>query len=371
MKTERNYYEILGLPVTATTQDIKKRYRELARKYHPDVIDDKAFGARVLIQVIDAYKTLVDPEQRRKYDAELMDLTQPVFTQPRTQTAARTEPIRHAPPNPSINRLIHEAEELYSKRKLNDAAVLCKEALRFDPTNSKGHALLGDIYRSLRKYERAIQEYNYAVQYDPTDHKSQKKLERLIRRSQPLKCSWESHAGGSVGTASYLYIGSWIAAIILPLLVLLFPGKPASWISYYRLYLIKEWSNNLIFVLLADGLLVGFLLAVNGLIDHPDDEILLDSGGSKTTFLPMGLLVAFFSPIFFIGTAVLYLFLSFIQNTISPSIIKVFAGVLGIVLITALMYPLDRQSVLVFGGNVAFVGLLIGWHIGAIFQPFR
>lgn len=64
----RNYYDILGVPRTASEKEIRKAYRRLARKHHPDVNPgDKAAEARFK-EINAAYEVLSDGEKRRKYD---------------------------------------------------------------------------------------------------------------------------------------------------------------------------------------------------------------------------------------------------------------------------------------------------------------
>ncbi len=63
----RDYYEVLGVPRDATADDIKKAFRKLARKYHPDVSKEKDAEARMK-DVNEAYAVLSDPEKRVAYD---------------------------------------------------------------------------------------------------------------------------------------------------------------------------------------------------------------------------------------------------------------------------------------------------------------
>jgi curved DNA-binding protein len=63
----KDYYEILGVKPDASDADIKRAYRKLARKYHPDV--SKESGAEDKIkEVNEAYEALKDAERRREYD---------------------------------------------------------------------------------------------------------------------------------------------------------------------------------------------------------------------------------------------------------------------------------------------------------------
>jgi curved DNA-binding protein len=63
----KDYYEILGVKRDASADDIRKAYRRLARKYHPDVSEDPR-GEEKFKDVSEAYKTLKDPEARAAYD---------------------------------------------------------------------------------------------------------------------------------------------------------------------------------------------------------------------------------------------------------------------------------------------------------------
>ena len=64
----RDYYEILGVKRDASESEIKKAFRKLARKYHPDVAKDQADAEEKFKEINEAYEVLGNPENRSKYD---------------------------------------------------------------------------------------------------------------------------------------------------------------------------------------------------------------------------------------------------------------------------------------------------------------
>ncbi|MGE3275590.1 MAG: molecular chaperone DnaJ [Vicinamibacterales bacterium] len=63
-----DFYLILGVPRAATPGEIKRAYRRLARRYHPDINPGDREAALRFRQILDAYETLIDPDRRRRYD---------------------------------------------------------------------------------------------------------------------------------------------------------------------------------------------------------------------------------------------------------------------------------------------------------------
>jgi serine/threonine-protein kinase len=94
---QHTYYEVLGLKPTASQEDIKKRYRELARRFHPDVAQTGSAARFKAIQ--EAYNTLSDPQARAAYDATLKART---TTEPGATASGAPPPPRGAPPSADI-----------------------------------------------------------------------------------------------------------------------------------------------------------------------------------------------------------------------------------------------------------------------------
>ena len=68
MADKRDYYEVLGIDKGADEGSIKKAYRNLAKKYHPDMNPGNAEAEQRFKEVNEAYSVLSDPDKKAKYD---------------------------------------------------------------------------------------------------------------------------------------------------------------------------------------------------------------------------------------------------------------------------------------------------------------
>ena len=69
MAEKKDYYGVLGVSKTATDEELKKAYRKMAKKYHPDAnADNKAEAEKKFKEVNEAYEVLSDPQKRKMYD---------------------------------------------------------------------------------------------------------------------------------------------------------------------------------------------------------------------------------------------------------------------------------------------------------------
>ena len=67
-ETKRDYYEVLGVNKNADEAELKKAYRALAKKYHPDMNPGDAEAEKKFKEASEAYAILSDPEKKRQYD---------------------------------------------------------------------------------------------------------------------------------------------------------------------------------------------------------------------------------------------------------------------------------------------------------------
>ncbi len=66
--SQRDYYDVLGVPRSASADEIRKAYKKLARKYHPDANTDTIGADQKFAEITEANEVLGDPDKRKKYD---------------------------------------------------------------------------------------------------------------------------------------------------------------------------------------------------------------------------------------------------------------------------------------------------------------
>ena len=202
MSLQRNYYEVLGIPQGATTDQIKKKYRELARQFHPDVVKDKSHGQRVFSQINQAYRVLGDAERRAQYNSTLATSeangtsngthgTQAQTAQPAPRpqngtngTASPSRPAETPSQPPSaqkaqaITGLLGNADNAIMAGKPVEARAFCVKVLEIDGKNVRALEILGDALSQMGQREEAAVQYRKALQIAPS-HSIQAKLSRI------------------------------------------------------------------------------------------------------------------------------------------------------------------------------------------------
>src|ERR1700747_2377506 len=68
MAQNKDFYAVMGVPASATQDEIKKQYRKLAAKHHPDKNPNDSKAAERFKEISEAYQVLGDAEKRKQYD---------------------------------------------------------------------------------------------------------------------------------------------------------------------------------------------------------------------------------------------------------------------------------------------------------------
>ena len=106
MADKRDYYEVLGVSKNATDDEIKRAYRKLAKKYHPDLNKDDKSAADKFKEVSNAYDIIGNAEKRKKYDNNDSDYGDTAFFPDRLYTCPRI----HLIPADHIDLILHQVD---------------------------------------------------------------------------------------------------------------------------------------------------------------------------------------------------------------------------------------------------------------------
>lgn len=178
MARTTDYYAVLGVSRDASPEELKRRYRVLVRTHHPDVSDDPEAAHERFIRIVEAYRVLSDPVQRRAFDAMQAIAPPPM----RTQSAQVEEQIedwfRHA---------VHRMEE----GDLAGAAAQCRKILGLEPQHAAAQAMLGDVYAAREEWDQALVYYSGAVSASPRNINYARKLRAAAESGQRARAAAE------------------------------------------------------------------------------------------------------------------------------------------------------------------------------------
>jgi curved DNA-binding protein CbpA len=140
MRKQVSLYDTLGLERDATDQDIRKAFRRLALKYHPDrFADDQRAEAEERFQgITEAFNVLSHPESREKYDTEISK-----------GTADKTMDAKEI-----SRRLAAKGSQLMREGKMAEAVETLKGAIDHDEENARAHYFYGQVIGRIQGKEK-------------------------------------------------------------------------------------------------------------------------------------------------------------------------------------------------------------------------
>jgi len=384
-----NHYEVLGVARDASPEMVKARFRELARRYHPDVAS--APDAEDRFRAVNAaYQVLSDPRRRAAYDAELQlaaararraarvaESRSRPGSHPRDQRSSRP-PRDSAPtgrPSASARRRLSEAERLVEQARaahrllqLRTAEQLCRQALQIDRRQAGAYEVLGDIHRSRGHHDEALAMYSFALQIDRGNPALQAKFDRMVARPTryhgPASRTTGHMPRGHVELPpSTRMLVSGVGVALYAFLLFVTGATPASQPPATSVVFL-EWNVGLLMALSSSGAVTGLLMAVNDLTRPARAELSLEGKPSAGVAMPLGVALLGFAVVSFYAAFALYVALAVRQNRISKSIANAFGATSITVALFALVRWDSATYILATGGNLIFVGLIVGWAAG-------
>lgn len=198
----RDFYAVLAVPRNATEDQIRQRFRELARTRHPDRFqgEEKARAEREFQELTQAFNVLVDAERRRRLDAELARPEETATSDGRQllraylqrgvkayreknylDAAANFDQATQADPK-SAQAWHHLAQACSQQASwLPKAATAIERACQLEPMNPSYLKQAGRIYALVGETERAVQYYRRSLQWGGDDPAVRQALEALTR----------------------------------------------------------------------------------------------------------------------------------------------------------------------------------------------
>jgi len=343
---------VLGVEAFSDIAVIKARYRALVRELHPDVNPDPVSSARFL-EVTESYQVLTDSDRRKHFDALLrMQLT---VKEPPERTVTQTTHPKRTPARPSkhLEEEIASVRRLFASGRLRDAEEAGTRLRERNPRLGPVYALLGDIYQSQQKLDKAGKMYAFAVQFSPTETRFQKRYEEILHRAEAQS---KLRPVRRITNRQFAFGLSLLVHSLLLAYVAVSPEAPAIAL---RDTFLSFWTPGLFLMLLLDGLICGLLLSASGQLDR------WESLGGRLAYPVVG-------AISFWAALVLYGVTGLLQDAFTSSLSKVFAWCVVLTLGFAIAFSVQHthgwNQVLMWGGNVIFLGTLAGWRLMDAFK---
>lgn len=389
----KTHYDVMELPREATPDEIRHRFRELARKYHPDHHREHPEYHDVFVRITQAYQILSDESKRAAYDLDLRQAERrqqdlrgagygagPNGTRTTTGASSRPSPGAQRPNagnqaqvelsrrREASRRKLEEAKYQYLRGNLRESKRLCTEGLEYARMGEL-YELLGDIAARQKRLDRAVEHYTVAAQMLPTNGLIMAKLNRVMerqgpasRRSRPSRSSARSLAGAS------FRVGLCICGLALVILLCLV--WPALGSERLEIFPVRSWTYPQIFFMIFAGLAAGTTLAIAGMLGAVQDELVVTPPSGNRPPFPVGVILGLFGMVFLPLAFIAYLVVSFRAQSLSMSVMALFGTATVLMLVFATVAMGDAQGeTLLFGGNVVFVSMLAGWIFGDLFRP--
>ncbi|HRJ26809.1 MAG TPA: DnaJ domain-containing protein [Fimbriimonadaceae bacterium] len=362
------HYEQLGVGTDADESAIRAAYRRLVKLVHPDRSSAPDAQDR-FIRVQEAYEVLTDPVRRASYDRllELERAGPPARPSASSTPTSPTQAQDEKPPRPPTGSAFQQPSDLLRLTQLSqkglliEAEKLAKKLVQTQPREALPHSVLGDVARHRGRLREAVSHYSYAIQLDPrnpTYTRKHAEVHRILARQEPmgtLRRPQASPAAILTGVFATLACAIYVAKTQEPPL---FPEfGPLSTLTL-----------GCLMGLIVSGIALGAALAV---ANQVDPTALHSPLGEPR--LSMAWSLGLIAGINFWLAGLAFGILAGMRRAAHPSMVKLLATVAvipGVFALAAAWQPgtLSPGQVLLWGGNFAYFGAILGWQVVESFR---
>jgi len=355
MPKAESAYDVLGLPYDAPSSQVRTRYRQLVRRYVPDLEPEQLFQDERFLPIVRAY-LLLDSPRRGDYTKQVR--------------ASRGAPIEIPDLYTRLPRdlkLLLAAEAAAARRQYKAAAQFAKETLEQNPRNAKAYALLGDILRLQGKYGESISMYTYAIQMEPNNRRYWQLMEETtaLREGRRVPRSLEDETGRWHRPLQVWLMLGMAAVFVEASILLLRAGRgPALFFGL---------PAEMLAIAFLDGMLGGIALAATDVLNPYDDEMISYSVAAYgVQMAPVAVFVLLPGLVCFWVAVAFYAIVAYLDEHASIAIsMALFISAL-LTLAFAFIYREVAIPFLVFGGNFIWAGFNAGWAVGSLrTSPWR
>lgn len=161
MLVKRDFYKILGVAPIATAEEIKKAYRELSKKYHPDLNPDmKVYSDEKMKELVESYNILMDKDKKREYD------TQVIFQLRKSRKSAANDPLTSSlyAQKPQYKKEPSLLERIFTPFQKEKST----REFKIDPKQADVHFTLGlSMSENEAFFDQAIVEFGLSIKFLP------------------------------------------------------------------------------------------------------------------------------------------------------------------------------------------------------------
>jgi tetratricopeptide (TPR) repeat protein len=348
---KRTHYEVLGLGRGASPAEIRTAYRKLVLKNHPDRAKDKGAAER-FIRIQEAYEVLKDPQRRGSYDRILEMRDRPAAKpkpQPQPQKP-KPKPTQQRPTRAEYDRLYN----LMNRSRYVEAENYARGLVERLPGEAVPYAALAELATMRGDMKAAAKLYAFAAQMDPRNPNYQRLHEQSLRSVPATTLSKRQAETSALGAV----LGGLVTVVAASVYLLFSREAPLA----PEFPPISSWTLGLVVMLLLCGLAMGASLTLGGLLVRFGAV-----QGGTVMRVPPTMLLGLIAAICFWVAAVFYFVVGASQNAFNASTSRLVAASAFVTVVLSMVAAaagtVDPLQALLWGGNLVYVGSLMGWIV--------